>query len=252
MNFRSTRNAIVRVAVLRGAAVALATIVLCSACREELPLAGSNPPAKPTITFTPGDYFSFDNWLLDYYGVRIPSSYYRNSWTVTDTGAALRGAVNVTVLIDSTFDSTGQLARLDSLFLRVDEHGDLYQYGFLHRLIAERESLTFAPQWDRIAAFSQPREQAWVIASIDTGMGAPMNQSVVGRIRSSQEYLGPVTVDGEQRVILCYRIEISKPNFDFIFWLSDTPTSLPRMVDDSEILPNTVLKELKIVRRAGR
>lgn len=233
-------------------ALVIFTIVLCNACREELPLAGSNPPTKASIRFAPGDYFSFDNWQLDSYGIRIPSSYYRNSWTVSDTGISIRGALNVAVLIDSTFDSTGRFVRLDSLFFRVDENGDLFQYGFLWSLIAERESLRLSPQWDRIAAFSQPRDRAWIIAQIDTGMGAPMKQTVIGRIRSTLEYVGPVAVDGERRVILCYRIEISKPNLDFILWVSDSPTSFPRMVDDSEILRNTTLRELKVIHPANR
>lgn len=224
--------------------------VLFVSCREDLPLAGANPPSRIDLHFTPGDYFSFDNWQLDYYGRRIRSSYYRNSWTVADTGVSMRGEVDVTVMIDSTFDSTGQLARLDSLFFRVDANGDLFQYGFLSSLIAERESLNLAPQWDRIAAFSQPRDRSWIIARIDTGMGAPSNQTVVGKILSTQEYIGPVGVDGELRLILCYRIEISKPNLDIILWLSDAPTSFPQMLDGSEILPNAQLRELKIVKPA--
>lgn len=225
---------------------------LLVSCREELPLGGSSPTAKPALQFVPGDYFLFDNWKLDLYGVRIPSSYYRNSWTVADTGVEIRGSVRVTVVIDSTFDSTQQVTRIDSLFFRVDANGDVFQYGFLALLIAERESLMLAPQWDRIAAFSQPTGTAWVVARIDTSAGARTQQTVIGTILPTPEYVGPVIMDGEERAILSYRIEISKPNLDYVFWLSDAPTSFPRMVDDSEILRNTTLRELKIIRRSRR
>ncbi len=221
-------------------------------CREELPLGGSTPAAKLALQFVPGDYYQFDNWKLDFYGFRIPSSYFRNSWTVTDTGVSIRGSVGVIVVIDSTFDSTQQLTRLDSLFFRVDTNGDVFQYGFLASLIAERESLTLVPQWDRIAAFSQPTGSSWVLARIDTPAGAPSVQTVVGSIVPTPEYIGPVTVDGEERAVLSYRIEITKPNLDYVFWLSDAPTSFPRMLDDSEILRNATLRELKTVRRARR
>ncbi len=231
-------------------------LVLCAtfliSCREELPLGGSTPATKPALQFVPGDHFSYDNWKLDFYGGRIPSSYFRNSWTVVDTGVSMYGRTGVAVLVDTTFDPTNQLITTDSLFFCVDEKGDLFQYGFLSSLIAERESLTLTPQWDRIAAFSVPREQAWVMARIDTSMGAQTTQNVIGRIRTTLEYVGPVMVDGEERAILSHRIEISKPNLDYVFWLSDAPTSFPRVVDDSEILPNTMLRELKVLRPARR
>jgi hypothetical protein len=59
-------------------------------------------------------------------------------------------------------------------------------------------------------------------------------------------------VDGEERAILAYRIEITKPNLDYTFWLSDAPTSFPRAMDESDILRNVTLRELKTVRRARR
>lgn len=226
--------------------------VLLAGCREELPLGGSSHRPTPAFQFMPGDYFSFDNWKLDFFGFRIPSSYYRNSWTVVDTGANLRGAARVVVVIDSTFDSTQQLARLDSLLFRFETNGDVFQYGFLASLIAERESLSLAPQWDRIAAFSQPTGTSWVVARIDTGMGASTQQTVLGTISPTPEYVGPVMVDGEERAILAYRIEITKPKLDYTFWLSDAPTSFPRAVDESDILRNVTLRELKTVRRARR
>lgn len=218
------------------------------ACREEIPLGGSSGSSKPTFRFTPDAYYSFDNWKLDPYGMRIPSSYYRSSWTVADTGVRIRGALGVVVVIDSTFDSTGMTSRVDSLFLRVDDNGDLLQYGFLSSLIAERESLTIMPQWDRIAVFSVPNGASWVVARLDTSTGLPSDQVVVGRVSPMREYVGPVSVNNEERAVLSYRIEITKPHLDFIFWLSEAPPSFPRMIDDSDIIPLTTVKELKIYR----
>lgn len=234
-------------ALCREALLLLLTFVALT-CREGIPLGGAGNLSKPTFGFTPGAYYSFDNWQLNPYGIRIPSSYYRNSWTVADTGVSLYDARGVVVIVDSTFDSTGTTSMVDSLFFRVDEHGDLFQFGFLASLIAERESLTITPKWDRIAAFSVPNGTSWVVARLDTSTGLGSEQVVVGNVSPTKQYVGPVFVNDEERAVLSYRIEITKPHLDYIFWLSEAPPSLPRVIDDSDIIPRTTLKELKSYR----
>lgn len=225
--------------------------VLCSAallaCREELPLNG-HVPAPFLFRLQPGTYFSFDNWKLDGFGQRISSSYYRSSWTVTDTGRTIRGEAGVTVVVDSTFDTSGVFTRRDSLFFRTGADGDLYQWSFLYSLIAERESLQLVPQWDKIAAFSLPRGASWVVATIDTSIGAKETETVYGRIEASSAYVGPMIINGEERTILSSKVEIIKPRMYYALWISDSPSTVARMLDDSDILRNAVLRELKVVR----
>ncbi|MBX2993145.1 MAG: hypothetical protein KF749_18485 [Bacteroidetes bacterium] len=216
-------------------------------CREELPVTGSNTTPF-SFRLTPGMWFSFDNWKLDNFGQRIARSYFRNTWTVADTGRALNGRMAVTVVIDSTFDTTGVFARRDSLLYSTDPNGDVYQWGFLHSLIAERETLQLTPQWDRIAAFSQPLGSSWVIATLDTSIGAPQTENVRGRIGTSSGYVGPILIDGEERTILSYRVEITKPRMYYSFWITDTPASVARALDDSDVLRNAELRELKAIR----
>ena len=226
---------------------------LCSiSCREKLPVNVQSTPSNSFFQLVPGEYFGFDNWRLDFYGVKIPSSYFRSSWTVVDTGKAIRGWTRVTIVADSTFDTTSHFVNLDSLLFRVGDDGDIYQYGFLKSLIAVRETLNIAPQWDRIVAFSQPIGNSWVIMRIDSSMGGTSNETVNGRISQNREYVGPVTINGEDRAVLSYRIEITEPRLDYTFWLTDAPTSVARVFDNSEILSNATLKELKTIKTSVR
>lgn len=216
-------------------------------CREKLPTNGGDSPSqRAAILFSPGDYFVYDNWTLDGSGRKIGSSYFRNTWTVTDTGRTLLGSTRVTTIIDSTFNTAGFFRRLDTLHIRIAENGDLFQYGFLHRLIAERESLSIFPSWDRIAAFSVPRGQPWVMARIDTSRGEGRIVDVVGRIIPAQEYVGLI-VNGQQRAVLAHRINITKPKLDYTFWITDSPTAILRAVDESTILTNITLKEIGVM-----
>lgn len=236
---------------LQQAGYGLALLLFCMmgifACREHLPVAGSDSTASVAFKFTPGDYFSYENWKLDFYGSKISGSHFRNSWTVADTGQSLRGWNRVAVIIDSTFDTSNRLVSRDTLLFRFDER-NVYQWGFLHRLIAERETLNLAPQWDRIAAFSQPLGSSWAIARLDTSIGAPSLQTVYGRISNDQTYVGPITINGVLRAVLSYRIEITKPRLDYSFWLTSSPTMIAGVVDESEALANSTLRELRVAR----
>jgi hypothetical protein len=216
-------------------------------CREELPVGGSSTPLLP-FRLSPGTWFSFDNWKLDIYGQRIARSYFRNSWTVADTGRVLRGTSQVAVVIDSTFDTTGTFVRRDSLLFQTRANGDVYQWSFLYSLIAGRETLNLTPQWDRIAAFSLPPGSSWVLATIDTSIGGRTNETVYGRIGTSSMYVGPIWINGEERTIFSFKVEITKPRMYYAFWITNSPSSVARTLDDSDVLRNTELKELKIIQ----
>ena len=233
---------------LKASGVLLFVVAALSlSCREELPIGGSGDEGKPTFRFLPGDYFSFDNWQVDYVG-RIPSSYFRNSWTVADTGVTALGRFHVTTIIDSTFDTTGHFTRRDTLYFQFDASGDVYQFGFLKNLIAERETLTLAPQWDRIAAFSLPLEQSWEIARLDSTVGARTPETVYGRILRTREYVG-VNLNDVLQAVFAYRIEVFKSNLDYTYWFVDSPTAIAKVIDDSSILRYAKLRELASMRR---
>ncbi len=160
---------------------------------------------------------------------------------------SILGWTRVAIIVDSTFLGNSQFVRADSLYFRFTDEGDVYQYGFLKSLIAERETLNFAPRWDRIAAFSQTLGESWRIMRIDTSMGARSNQTVYGTISSTREYVG-VTINGVQRAVLSYRIEITKPRLDYKFWLVDSPTAVAKAIDDSEALSNLTFRQLTTMR----
>jgi hypothetical protein len=219
-------------------------LVLFASCRRELPV--ETAASAIAVRFTPESYYSYNNWLLSY-GFRDPRTQFRNSWTVLDTGKVLRGRRNVTVIRDSTFATDGRFVRADSVLLSHESNGDLYQFGFLSNLIAERESLSIAPQWERIAAFSVTTGSSWIVARLDSSNGLRQPQTVFGEIQTLKEYVG-VTLNGAEQAILTYKVRITKPKLDYTFWLSDTPGAIVRVLDDSEILERAKLRELVSAR----
>lgn len=229
-----------------GAALVFFLSLVVISCRREIPVTPPQQSAPPLFRFSPGDYFVYDNWLLSF-GSRIPSSRFKNSWTVLDTGRTLRGRTRVTVVIDSTFSTSGQLTRRDSVLFSFDSAGDVYQFGFLSGLIAVRESLIIAPQWERIAAFSVAAGSSWTIARLDSANRVRPPQTVFGEIAAMREYVG-FSVNGVQQVVLAYRVEIRKPNLDYTFWLTDEPAAFVRVLDESVALRNPTLRELVSAR----
>jgi hypothetical protein len=232
----------------RGTRVALVLFLALAftACRREIPVTPPQQNSPPPLRFSPGDYFVYDNWLLNF-GSRIPNSRFKNTWTILDTGRTLRGRTRVTIILDSTFATSGQFARRDSLLLSFDSAGDVYQFGFLSGLIAARETLTIAPQWDRIAAFSAAAGTSWTLARLDSTNGVPTPQTVFGEIQTAREYVG-FSVNGVQQVILAYRVTITKPDLDYTFWLTDAPAAFARALDESDVLRNATLRELVSAR----
>jgi hypothetical protein len=213
-----------------------------ASCRREAPVTPPQETTPPQLRFSPGDSFVYDNWLLNF-GSRIPTSRFKNTWTVLDTGRTLHGRTRVAIILDSTFATSGQFARRDSVLLSFDGAGDVYQYGFLSGLIAARETLTIAPQWERIAAFSVAAGTSWTLARLDSTNGLPTPQTVFGEIHTTREYVG-FSVNGVQQVILAYRVTITKPDLDYTFWLTDAPAAFARVLDDSDVLRNATLREL--------
>jgi hypothetical protein len=219
-------------------------LFLFASCRRELPIEATANGI--TVRFTPGSYYSYNNWLLSY-GYKDLRTQFRNSWTVLDSGKVLLGRRNVTVIRDSTFGTDGRLVRTDSVLFSQDGNGDFYQYGFLANLIAQRESLSIAPQWERIAAFSVTTGSTWTVARLDTSNGLRQPQTVFGEIQTLKEYVG-VTLNGAGQAILTCKVRITKPQLDYTFWLSDNPGAVVRVLDDSDTLERAALRELVSAR----
>ena len=211
------------------------------------------PPSVPSplhLSFRPGDYFAYATWDLDEFNDAIDRTRSKTSWTVADTGRLVRGFSGVTVVIDSVFRKNARnvdsLARVDSLFLRVTPGGDVLQYGFLATLLKKRENVALPPQWDRIAAFSLQSGSSWVIGQGDSAA----TTVVYGSIATDQEYVG-ITVNGAQRVLLAYRVNITKPDMEFIFWITDLPFGFLRLMDESTEVANGTLQDLTTANEVG-
>jgi hypothetical protein len=214
-------------------------------CRETLSPT-EEMPAQVRLRFSPGDSFVYDNWKV-VLGGRDLSSRFTNTWTVTDTGLVLRSMAHVTVIIDSTFGENERFIRRDSILLSTYDNGDVYQYGFLSGLIAERETLNITPQWEKIAALSQPLGSSWTIARLDTSVGVPRAEIVVGVLGTTKPYVG-VTVNGVVRGLFAYDIDISKPRLLYNLLIVDSPSVIVQTYDQPDVLPYDILRQLRSMR----
>ncbi len=214
-------------------------------CRETFSPTDESP-VRTRLRFSPGDSFTYDNWKVTF-GGRDASSRFTNTWTVTDTGLVMLSMSHVTLIIDSTFGANERFVRRDTLLFSLHDNGDVYQYGFLRSLIAERETLTIVPQWERIAALSQSLGSSWTIARLDTSTGLPRAETVVGVLGTTRPYVG-VTVNGVVRGLLAYDIDISKPKLRYNLLLLDSPAAIVQTYDQPDVLTYDLLRQLRTMR----
>jgi len=234
---------------LKATALVFVGMACVAGCRSTDQVIPPSVPSALNLSFKPGDYFAYTTWDLDEFGETIDGTHSKTSWTVADTGRLVRGFTGVTVVIDSVFRRSirdvDSLAHVDSLFLRVAPNGDVFQYGLLATLLEKREKIAL-PQWDGIAAFSLRSGSSWVIGAGDSAA----NTVVYGRIVTDQEYVGTI-VNGTQRVLLAYRIEITKPDLQFVIWMTDLPFGFLRLRDESTEVANGTLQDLTATNGAG-
>jgi hypothetical protein len=191
----------------------------------------------------------YDNWDLDPYGNRISSSRSRSSRTVADTAARRFGYFPVLLFADSLFGAVAggdTLVRTDTLLFYASPDGDIFQYGFLASLLLKELGLTLIPQWDRMSAFSLGSPSSWTVGYADSA-----SRTVVsGTISGERDFLG-VTVNGMQTAVPAYRIDMSSADFDVSLWLSDSPSTLLRLVYQPAGSGNGSLMELTTLRAGG-
>lgn len=220
-------------------------------CRESS-FTVAPPGQTPTqFVFSPGDHAEYDNWKLDDYGYRITSSRFRSSWTVVDTAQRRFGFFPVVAIVDSEFaPSTGgsdSLVRVDTLIFYISPGGSIYQYGFLAALMKRREGFRLTPAWDQLAAFAAGGSGDFVVGYADSAK----TRTVYGHISGQREFV-PVVVNGVQTLILAYKIEAGALNLDLTIWVSDAPSAVLRVRDESNDVAPGTMKEITFLRTAGR
>ncbi len=219
-------------------------------CRDNTTSVTSSSAIPFRFAPVPGDYVRYNNWKLDEYGYRISSSRFRDSWTVTDTGETYMGRYPVTFVLDSVFGPVsggGLLIRVDTLYFHISSGSEIEQFGFLSFLLELHLGTPIQPTWDRVASFSLGMSQRWVVGYSDTGRSEP----VYGSIESQQDFV-TVEVNGTPTLLLSYIVDIDSPDLRVTLWMTDSPSAVLRIRDEStQSLPGR-MKEVDAIRSVGR
>jgi hypothetical protein len=245
----------VRFQVLRNLSVGVTLpflfVVSFLGCREDTTSVTSSSAIPFWFVLSPGDSYRYNNWKLDEYGYRILSSQFRDSWTVADTGRSYKGRSPATFVTDSVFATTtsgaDSLVRVETLIFHISPGGEIEQYGFLKSLLEPRLGTAVQPAWDQIAAFSNGTSQRWIVGYADTALSEP----VYGSIEDQRDFVA-VEVNGTQTLLLAYIVAIDSPDLEVTIWITDTPSAVLRIRDESIQSTSGSVKEIEAVRSAGR
>lgn len=220
-------------------------IMVFPGCREEQPVV---VPERVEVRLSPGDHFAYENWNLDEYGFRIQTSLYRSSWSVRDTSFQSGLSQPAILVIDSIFSPilSDTLVGADSVLLRRDSNGDIYQFGFLAGLFRRKEGRETAPGWDRIAAFSQGFNSSWVVGWADSIGGEP----VYGTLPNQRRAVA-VSVNGINTVVLAYEVIIISQSLYVTLRISDSPSAFLGFRDESVYGANGLLQEARRVQSSA-
>jgi hypothetical protein len=213
------------------AMIAVCLFVSMNVSCREAPFTGPPDSSIPLgFSLRSGDSFFYNDWLLDRDGFRIERTKTRSSWSVRDTALTLHGFSNVTLVVESLFvqSSVGgdSLATIDSLYFSTGSTGDVYQWGFITKLLLRRESSPPAPEWNLIVSPSRGSSTDWVVGPVDS------SRVLQARFAPHRDIIG-VVIDDVPRAILSYSIGFSSSSLRLTIWLSDAPSAMLRLREES-------------------
>jgi hypothetical protein len=209
---------IVRVRPFATRMVVLLLLLPLWGCRDISSLEGTT--SERMVQFHTGDRFLYNVWPTDAWGFVLDSLSSHHTWDVLTTAGQLAGYSDVVVLRDSIFFLRIGSTELDTLFLRAESNGTVMEYGFLARLVAQREGRVIPPSWDTLVDFRSP---AWSVGALDS-----TGTNLVGAAFGNQPDYFSVTIDGVSTVFPADRAEMSGNAFDAFLWVSDSPPCFPR------------------------
>jgi hypothetical protein len=111
--------------------------------------------------------------------------------------------------------------------LRCLSSGDVYQHGYLARMMAKLYGETVTPEWDLLAAFSRGKVASWTVGELDP-QGV---QRVTGQCYGD-ELLFEVTVNGTVEVAPAIRVYHTGDRLDASLWLADAPASFLQLREE--------------------
>jgi len=201
---------------------------IITGCRESTPVTEPGRTTPIILQMTEGDTYLYDHWALDEYGYQVKASKQPELWRVDQTGIMVEGATGVTVIIDSM-----DTQHIDTLLLRSTMDGDIYQYGFIARLVKQMSGKTLVPQWDLIVRSGRMSDAIWPVGVADPAF----IDTVYGRMTAAPVYFA-AQVNGEPSAFPAYRVELSGTSVQFVFWVTDSPSCFPGFWEESTSLGN--------------
>lgn len=188
---------------------------LIAGCRDSNLGTGPGREGAIFLNFTVGDTFLYDAWELDEFGYRVNGKK-QETLHVVGTGVHAQGMDGVSVVLDSLGGS-----QVDTLFLRSTSDGDLYQYGFLARLVKRTSGKTITPRWDLLLHSGQVSATRWVVGVADSAA----SDTVQGALIALPEYFA-VNINGKPSVFPAYQVELNGLSVQFVFWVTDMPSCI--------------------------
>jgi hypothetical protein len=244
-NFSGRAPAYRRVTVLCVVAFPFLLSVL-PGCREQIPSGPAGETETLTFTLPLGGYYTYDNWKLYANGSRIPTSLFRTSWKVVDTGTVYIGYADVTVVVESTFakDIHGidSLGRLEQRFFRTSRNGEVFEFGFVARLLEQRDTVLISPRWDKLFAPQAGANVPWIVETNDSATIGVIYGTLLPGLETVE-----TSINGVPSGVLAYHVEITGRNLVIDIWVSDSPSAILRVWDQSDVLYNRVFQELRVL-----
>ena len=211
---------------IAAAGVLVLLLSLAGGCREGSPVQPAGPQSPVLLQWHPGDTFTFNTWAIDPNGLSLNSAPIVSVRRVLQTGVSARGAVNVTVMLDS-IALPGAPRRLDTLYFYQSPEGDLWQYGLLASLNRRYNGTSAPPAWDRLAALSLGVNGIWTAGQADT------SSNITGAAFDESNPWA-AAINGAQVAFKAERIELYGPlNFGYTVLLSTAPPVFAQIVEPS-------------------
>jgi hypothetical protein len=118
----------------------------------------------------------------------------------------------------------------------------VFEYGFIERLLAQRDSIVLDAEWDKLFSPSGGANTLWTVETNDS-----LSDGVYGSFYSSRELIG-TTINGVQTGVLAYHVEITGQSIDIHLWISDSPSCILIVEDDSDVYVNRMYRKLLLLR----
>ncbi len=197
--------------------------VLLVSCREDTPVTPAGGGVQLHLGMSTGDTYRFDRWLMDQYVYVVPNSKMAERWAVVQTGVAAFAESTVTVIDDSLGNGTSA-----TLYLLVAPTGELYEYGFLDRVVRQMGIGKAPLHWDLLAPSELLTGQSWMVGVADSAS----QDTVYGSFTSVPEYFS-LQLNGVPSVIPAYRIDLTGQRVQYSFWITDAPTCITAFQEQS-------------------